>query len=128
MSAAEAQQVLLQGLFESIDGQDTDRFVGFLTADASFRFGSAPAAVGRDAIHAAVDGFFGTIKGLSHELTTSFSQGDTVFCEGNVTYTRHDDSTVTLPFADVFELSRDGLIAEYKIYMDINPLYSGQEQ
>ena len=127
MSVAE-EQFLLQTLFESIDAKDTERFAGFLTADASFRFGSAPVQTGRDAICDAVGGFFGTIKGLSHELTTSFSQGDTVFCEGNVTYTRHDDSTITLPFADVFELSSDGLIAQYKIYMDINPLYSEQEQ
>ena len=124
MSAAEAQQVLLQSLFETIDAQDTARFVGFLTTDATFRFGSAPAAVGRDAIHEAVSGFFSTIKSLEHVLTKSMEHGNTIVCEGDVTYTRHDDSTVTLPFANVLEFGDDGLIVEYKIYMDINPLYS----
>ena len=124
MSAAEARQVLLQGLFDTIDAQDTDRFVGFLTPDAAFRFGSAPTAVGRDAIHEAVSGFFGTVKSLEHALTKSMEHGNTIVCEGDVTYTRHDDSTVTLPFANVFEVADDGLIAEYKIYMDIGPLYS----
>ena len=40
-----------------------------------------------------------------------------------MTYTRLDGSEITLPFTDVFEY-RDELIAHYKIYMDIGPLYA----
>jgi len=42
---------------------------------------------------------------------------------GEVTYTRHDGSRVTLPFANVFRL-RDDLISEYLIYADLAPLYA----
>ena len=125
MSLEDAQRSLLDGLFTAIDSKDADAFVGFLTSDASFRFGSAPAAQGTEAIQAAVDGFFGTIKGLEHTVSKAFASGTTLFCEGDVTYTRHDDSKVTLPFADVFEMS-DDRIADYKIYMDIAPLYTDQ--
>ena len=124
MSVSDAQQSLLHNLFEAIDNKDVDGFVAFLTADASFRFGSAPAAQGTDAIREAVDGFFGTIKGLSHTVTRSVAEDGVLICEGDVTYTRTDDSEITLPFVDVFEMSSEGLIAQYKIYMDIAPLYA----
>ena len=115
----------LGGMFAAIDAKDTTAFVGYLTADAVFRFGSAPAVKGRDAISAAVDGFFGTIAASSHQIDNVLQDGSTVVFEGKVTYTRHDDSTVCLPFADVFELDGD-LIAVYKIYIDIAPLYAEQ--
>ena len=124
MSVTEAQQALLEDLFASIDSQDAERFVTFLTPDASFRFGSAPAAHGTKAIRAAVGGFFETIRGLRHEVLRSMAGDAVLVCEGNVTYTRIDGSEIALPFVDVFEMSDDGLIADYKIYMDIAPLYA----
>ena len=124
MTASDAQQSLLQRLFAAIDDRDSDHFVSYLTADAIFRFGSAPPVQGREAIRQAVDGFFATIAGLSHELNKSLDGDGTLICEGEVTYTRHDESTITLPFADVFEFE-NGLISQYKIYMDIGPLYAG---
>ena len=111
------------GVFAAIDRQDTAAFVGFLTDDAVFRFGSAPPVQGRDAIFAAVDGFFGTIAGLSHTVNKTLVQGSTQVCEGEVTYARLDSTEITLPFTDVFEYDGDK-IAHYKIYMDISPLYA----
>lgn len=114
----------LAGLFAAIDAQDTARFLSYLGPDAEFRFGSAPPAKGTEQIGAAVDGFFSTIAGLSHDIGTSWTGDDTVVCEGNVTYRRHDGSEITLPFADVFDLDGDSIVG-YKIYMDIGPLYAG---
>jgi hypothetical protein len=44
-------------------------------------------------------------------------------CEGEVTYRRHDNSEITLPFADAFDLRGD-LISGYRIYIDIAPLFA----
>ena len=111
------------GMFAAIDAKDTEAFVAYLSDDAVFRFGSAPAVQGRAAIQQAVDQFFGTIAGSKHTIAKSLCEGPTRVVEGEVTYTRLDDSQVTLPFTDVFKY--DGkLIAEYKIYMDVNPLYA----
>jgi hypothetical protein len=44
-------------------------------------------------------------------------------CEGEVTYTRHDESEITLPFVNVFEFEGE-LISHYKIYADSEPLYA----
>lgn len=119
----EAEESMLRDLFAAIDSKNAETFVDYLTPDALFRFGSAPVAEGRDAIKAAVGGFFESINGLQHQVKMAMRQGDTLVCEGDVTYTRHDGTTITLPFADVFEMD-DGLIAGYKIYMDIGPLFA----
>ena len=123
MTEANAASFDTGGVFAAIDRQDTAAFVGFLTDDAVFRFGSAPPVQGRDAIAAAVSGFFGTIAGLSHRISRDVVQGSTQFIEGEVTYTRLDGSQITLPFVDTFEYEGE-LIAHSKIYMDIAPLYA----
>jgi ketosteroid isomerase-like protein len=123
MTASDAQEAQLRELFAAIDACDSKRFASFLTPGAEFRFGAAPAVIGRDAIRQAVEGFFSTIAGLSHSLTYTVADGETLICEGEVTYTRHDDSRVTLPFVDVLR-TEDGLFSTYRIYMDIGPLYA----
>lgn len=114
---------LLEELFAAIDAMDADRFVQYITPDGMFRFGSAPAEIGHAAIREAVAGFFAAIAGLKHTLHRSLADGDTLVCEGEVTYRRLDSSEITLPFANVFELE-NGLIANYKIYSDISPLFA----
>ena len=116
---------MLTGLFAAIDRKDTDAFVDFLTEDASFRFGSAPAVVGREAIRDAVDGFFETVSGLDHTFSAPIVEADTLVFEGVVTYTRHDGSDISLPFANVFYMDGDR-IHDYRIYTDIGPLYASQ--
>ena len=113
----------LETLFASIDASDADAFVNFMTPDGVFRFGSARPVKGREAIRAAVAQFFSTIDGCRHALHRSWQDDDTVVCEGDVTYRRHDGSEITLPFCNVLVLS-DGLIQRYSIYADVNPLYA----
>jgi len=110
-------------LFTAIDAKDTSAFVAYLTSDAMFRFGSAPAVHGADAIGTAVGGFFQSIKSSSHRLTSIVESGSTVVCEGEVKYRRLDDREVTLPFVDVLEM-QGAHICEYKIYIDIAPLFA----
>jgi limonene-1,2-epoxide hydrolase len=114
----------LEGLFKSIDRKDTATFLSYITEDATFRFGSAPAVQGHEAIRAAVDGFFGSIAGSQHRILNTLSDDSTQVCEGEVTYTRHDNSELTLPFTNVFEIA-DDRVSHYKIYIDIAPLYAG---
>ena len=110
-------------LFAAIDARDADRFIAFLTADAEFRFGNAPAVRGREAIRAAVAGFFTMIAGCRHRLRGQWNGPGTTVGEGEVTYTRRDGTTVTIAFADIFEL-RGQQIASYRIYIDNTPLFS----
>lgn len=122
MIVDDAKHVLLDELFKSIDQKDTEQFLHFLTADAVFRFGSAPPVEGRKLIRDAVNGFFSTIAGCKHVLTKILVETDTLVCEGEATYTRHDGTEITLPFANILEFEGD-LISHYKIYADVGPLY-----
>ena len=124
MSARPQKSDWLPELFAAIDAKDAEGFLGFLTEDAAFRFGSAPAALGRDAIRQALDAFFGSIKGLRHSIDRVWTDVDTIACEGEVTYTRLDGKEVAIPFADVFDMRGDKISA-YKIYIDVAPLYAG---
>ena len=113
----------IKRLFNSIDTMDTELFLAFLEDDALFRFGSEEIVRGKEAIGKTIDGFFASIKGLSHEIMETWFETGTIICQGEVTYTRRDDSKITLPFVDIFRM-RGNRIKEYLIYMDINPLYS----
>ena len=110
-------------LFVSIDAMDTEGFLGFIAPGAEFRFGSTPPVQGHDAIRAAVEGFFSSFAALNHKLQRQVADGEAVVCEGEVTYTRHDGSKITLPFCNVFEID-NGLITLYRIYIDVAPLYA----
>ena len=96
---------------------------GFIAEDGEFRFGNAPPVTGRAAIRAAVAGFFAAIGGCRHRLLRTWTGHGTAACEGEVTYTRRDGSTLTVPFANVFELD-GGRIRSYRIYIDNTPLFS----
>ena len=110
-------------LFRAIDTRDLARFVSFLAPDARFRYGSAAPVTGREAIAQAVAGFFGTIQAIEHRVLHEWQDADARACEGEVTYTRHDGSRITLPFAVVLR-PHAGLIRDYRIYVDIAPLYA----
>lgn len=112
-----------QRLIGRIDTKDTGGFVEFLADDAEFRFGNAEPIHGRDAIAAAVEGFFGSIKESRHRIERTWDDGATRVCHGMVCYTRHDGSRVTLPFVNVFYMDGER-IARYLIHIDMGPLYA----
>jgi ketosteroid isomerase-like protein len=110
-------------LFASIDAKDTQRLLSFLSDDARFRFGNLPAAVGREAIREAVNGFFASIAACRHDVANVWAPNGHVICQGEVTYTRHDGGVLTLPFVNVFRMA-GSLIREYAIYVDASMLFS----
>lgn len=111
----------VKNLFQAIDNKDTETFAGFLAEHATFRFGNAPVVTGRANIAAVVDDFFNTVKALSHTVDETWRLPNGVICQGTVTYTRFDDSTLTIPFCNIFRINED-LIEEYLIYADVSPL------
>jgi ketosteroid isomerase-like protein len=110
-------------LFSTVDAGDATGFLRFLTPDAQFRFGNAPAVTGAAAIGAAVAGFFAAIGSSRHHLIAIWHQAASALCEGEVTYLRHDGSAVSFPFANVFEF-RGEKIAAYRIYIDNSSLFA----
>jgi ketosteroid isomerase-like protein len=106
-----------EAVFAAVDSGDAARFMGFLTADSTFRFGNAPAIVGASAIETAVANFFAAIGASRHVVLTCWSGPSSAACEGTVTYTRRDGGVLSFPFANAFAL-RGEKITAYRIYID----------
>lgn len=109
-------------IYQAIDNADAKKFASHITPHGSFRFANNPAITGNEAIEAYVDGFFKSLKGISHSNLESWSTGDAIFVNGTVKYTRHNDTALVLPFSCTW-IMKDGLIDQYLIFIDSSELY-----
>jgi len=109
-------------IFNIIDNKDTDGFLSYFTNESSFRFANAEAVTGLQNIRQTLDYFFNSIKGLKHEIRNTWTHPDSLIFNGNVTYTRLNDSTLTVPFVTIINLSGEK-VKEYLIYVDASELY-----
>jgi len=104
-------------LFQAVDEGDVDSFVQFMTEDVHFRAGSNEPLKGREAVREDISGLLSSIKGMRHVLSKTLVHDDIVVAYGTVTYTRHDQSTLTVPFADIWTMDREK-IKDYLIFID----------
>jgi hypothetical protein len=115
-------------LFRIVDAMDAPAFGRLFIEDGSMRFGNSTAVRGRQQVEQALSSFYSTIGGLSHEITGlwkgRWEHGDVRSIESLVTYTRRDGS-VTAPIPVTTTIRMNGSrIADYRIFMDISPLFS----
>jgi hypothetical protein len=110
-------------LFSSIDEKNVEKFSSFLSENCSFRFGNMPAVDGVDGISQFVGGFFDSIKSVKHDIIDSWDIPGGAVCHGMVTYTRHDDSTLSVPFSNIFKID-NGKVNDYLIFADTSQLYA----
>lgn len=115
----------LTPLFRSLDTFDADTFASLLTEDAVFVFGNAEPVRNKPVIRDVVAQFFTSIKAIRHDLIETWTLPQDVICRGIVTYTRHNGTQLSVPFANVFKM-RDGLIHDYLIYVNNAQLYVQQ--
>ncbi len=109
-------------VYQSIDHADATKFASFITPNGCFRFGNNPAVVGTKEIDAYVDGFFKSLKGINHSNLESWIAGTVIFVNGTVKYTRHNSTTLEVPFSCTWKM-KGRLIDEYLIFIDSSELY-----
>ena len=109
-------------VYQSIDRADAKKFASYITAGGTFRFANHPGVTGNEAIEAFVDGFFKSLKGIAHSNLESWSTGEVIFVNGNVKYTRHNGTSLELPFSCTWKM-KGALIDQYLIYIDSSGLY-----
>jgi ketosteroid isomerase-like protein len=114
-------------VFATFDAKDVSGLADFVTDDVEVRLGNADTITGKTAFVDAVNAFLGSVAGVRHEILTVYRDGEAAIVEFDVHYTRHDGDVVTLPCCNVFRL-RDGLIAEYRSYIDATPVYAPRIQ
>ena len=110
-------------LFQAVDEGDVDSFVRFMTEDVHFRAGSHEPLKGRGAVREDIAGLLSSIEGMRHVLSKTLVHDDIVVAHGTVTYTRHDESTLTVPFADIW--GTDG--EKIKEYLDLHRQHGALE-
>ena len=110
-------------LFADIDSMQPDRFAQHLSPDATMRFGNAPLVSGRNAIRDAWASFCETVDGVQHDVVEQWEAGDATIVEASVTYTRKDQSLVTVPVVTIYRAG-DDLIDDYRIFIDLAPLFA----
>jgi ketosteroid isomerase-like protein len=128
MPERDSPEAVVEALFATTDNLDTEAKLRLVTDDVMLRFGNEEPASGKAALKAVSDEFNRSVRGISHEITglwtVSGSAGeDLVFTELRVSYSRLDGRELVLPCFNVFRV-RGGLISDYRIYMDMTPVYT----
>ena len=112
-------------VFDLLDSFDVEAFGELLTDEVEVRFGNGPSMIGRPAVAEGQVGFFGAFKEMKHTLNPQslWAKPGSFVIEGTATYTRHDDSSVSIPVADVFWLE-GGKISKLFVFFDVAPLFA----
>jgi ketosteroid isomerase-like protein len=110
-------------IFASFDAKDVATLASVVSDDVRMRLGNAPEAQGKTAFVDGVRTFVGSVAAFHHHVENVWHDGDALIAQLEVGYTRHDGKEVTLPCCNVFRI-RDGLLVDYRVYMDISPVYA----
>jgi ketosteroid isomerase-like protein len=112
-----------QAVFAAFDAKDVAALAELMTDDVRLQIGNADIVNGKTEFVEALSVFFASVAGFRHTVTNVWSDLDAVIAELKVHYTRLDGTELTLPCCNVFRL-RDGAVADYRVYMDITPVYT----
>lgn len=112
-----------QHVFDIIDSMDAIAFSQLFTPKGCFVFGNAPTLQGPWAIERGVTDFFSRIYALKHDLLDVWPVKEGLIARIAVTYTRSDMTQLTLPCANIWQYENE-LISDYRIYIDLAPLFS----
>jgi ketosteroid isomerase-like protein len=115
-----------QAIFAAFDGKDVTALAELTTDDVRLQIGNADVVHGKQEFVQALSEFFMSVSGFRHTVTNVWSDLDAVIAELRVHYTRLDGTELTLPCCNVFRL-RDGAVADYRVYMDITPVYQNHD-
>lgn len=109
--------------FATVDKLNADNIIANFVEDGRFRFGNAEPVVGNAAIRDALLEFFSAIKAMHHENVGLWLGDNSAVFEAEVTYTRQDGTTVTLPCASILRF-RGNLIYDFRMVMDATPVFA----
>jgi ketosteroid isomerase-like protein len=107
----------------TLDAGDVAKLGTMVTDDIQLRFASQPPVEGKEAFLAAFQQSLDSVVGFTHEVQEAWDVGDAVVLEMIVHYRRHDGSEISLPCCNIFRFAGE-LISDYRVYMDIAPVYA----
>jgi len=111
-------------IFQKVDTMDPHALDDVFAEDATMVFGNGEPLVGREAIAAGCGAFLTTVRGLRHRILNEWAVDADTIAETEVTYTRLDGKEVSLPAVSIWRVRDDGLIADYRVFFDVAPIYA----
>jgi ketosteroid isomerase-like protein len=113
---------LVRTLIRAVDGADQNAIATLTANDVQFRFGNAAPTSTQSELLAAAQSFRDAIADLRHTILDLWEVEDrTVVAVMDVYYRRLDGRELTLPCCNIFRV-RNGVVNDYRIYMDVNPV------
>ena len=109
-------------VYKAVDSMDEQRLASFLTEKCTFVYANSDPVIGRANAAASSKRFLDLLAAIKHELLEVWGFDDVIVSRIRVTYTRKDGSTLTIPAATIWRVS-DRQIDQYRIYVDIGPLF-----
>ncbi|MEI6411894.1 MAG: hypothetical protein WCR52_21055 [Bacteroidota bacterium] len=111
-------------VFDCDENKKLHEFTLLLTPDAVMRFGSNPEIIGRENVEAALIEFNKGFKHLGQRIIKVFKDDNKeIVYSAEATYS-FEDGTSLDPIPYMVHLSFKGkLVENYKIYIDLSPLY-----
>lgn len=110
-------------VYKAVDSKDEQQLTPFLTEDCTFVYANSDPVIGRANIAETSKNFMALIARIEHQLLEAWAVDDVIVSRLNVTYTRKDGSTLTVPAATIWRM-RDKQIHEYRIYIDVAQLFA----
>ena len=115
---------IVRALLDAVDSRDLDALDSCVADDVYFRFGNTDPTNTKAEFAAAMHPFLRGIGGIRHEVIEMWEvPDDGVIATMDVHYTRLDRHQLVLPCCNVFRVG-DGLVYDYRIYMDVNPVFA----
>lgn len=119
---AASADAMVRDMCAAVDGHDYERFAGYFSPTATYRFGNADPMHGHEAIVEATAGAVSALPPMHHRVDQVAALGRQLFCRFTIVVTA-DDGTLELPCVTVIELDPAGgrQIVDYRVHMDITP-------
>lgn len=114
---------IVRQMFLAGESMNVENFVKFYTEDAHYQFSNFPVAYGPQGIKDSSQGFLQMVAKVYHHIMKMWEFGNTVICEMEVTYIRHDGKVFRLPCCDTIVFKGDK-VQELRIFMDIMPVFN----
>jgi ketosteroid isomerase-like protein len=113
-----------RGIFQKVDTMDPHALDEVFAEDGTMVFGNGEPLVGREAISAGCGAFLSILQGLRHRILNEWQVDADTIAETEVTYTRLDGKEISIPAVSIWRVRDDGLIASYRVYFDVAPIYA----
>jgi len=124
----DSRQRVITAALAAIDAGDLAAATNYLCDDVTVRFGNFEPLVGAAMFTQLFQQFATSLRAVRHEIHDIWpaaNDPDVLAATMTAHYTRTDGRRVSLPCCNVFRMS-GGLIAEYRVYMDIGPALVAQ--